>query len=715
MNTSKMPSVSRFTSIWFLSLCLIFVIIFLANFTKSSVSAKPNKQSSTGFNYPNFGDTINTTDLKFVNYAKTVNDSLRLTPASSVKKGAVWHKTKQNVQDRFETIFTFRITNPGGISAEKGADGLAFVIQNSGGGAIGGLGNNIGYQGIRNSLAIEFDTFFNNRPPHSWDRDDPNENHIAVQTCGTGTNSSWHNECTLDITEIDSDMSDGNVHTVKIVYTSGNLEVFLNDMTSAVLSAEVDLSSKLDLDDGTAWVGFTSATGDAWENHDILSWSWLSGGDESLPDLLVDHIEVSQVFLANTDENVEPNEEIPLIAQKLTLVRVYVGVSGADSVNGVTARLYVQDTQDQIHTFEETYGVRYIKAKTNLNPYHPNLNDTINFRIRNVLTGNIKFWAEVDPHKQVSERNEYNNTGGHIQKTFQTAQTLRVNYIPLNYWPVVSWPFADACTLVYLPGRPSDRIHKTHFWAQRFYPTAHVEVKKLDTMNVFKPLLELQGGNCNKKIWENIGQLFGALTDWNRRNGEDSSPYVFGWIKKGAYLGGESVSHFERDSNTGQIIRYLGGPAFGEDHPVRGPRTFAHEIAHLLGRPHTSATVDAGPDNCGNPGTKLPPDWPEEYESAKIQQDGLDINVNQLSRVVKNRNVTYDYMSYCEQDNPSHVWISPWNYSRIYDQLRDEVANLTNEATLNPQPYFLAGGLVYTDATATLDPIWTNYCNQHTP
>ena len=42
------------------------------------------------------------------------------------------------------------------------------------------------------------------------------------------------------------------------------------------LDIEVNLDAMLDLDNGTAWVGFTSATARAWENHDILSWSFTS-------------------------------------------------------------------------------------------------------------------------------------------------------------------------------------------------------------------------------------------------------------------------------------------------------------------------------------------------------------------------------------------------------------------------------------------------------
>ena len=46
------------------------------------------------------------------------------------------------------------------------------------------MGGYLGYQGIANSIAIEFDTFMN-----AWD---PNDNHVAIQSSGPASNSSDH-------------------------------------------------------------------------------------------------------------------------------------------------------------------------------------------------------------------------------------------------------------------------------------------------------------------------------------------------------------------------------------------------------------------------------------------------------------------------------------------------------------------------------------------
>ena len=50
--------------------------------------------------------------------------------------------------------------------------------------ALGAGSGGLGYSGIPNSLAVEFDTFAN-----PWD---PSSNHVAVQSCGTQPNSPMH-------------------------------------------------------------------------------------------------------------------------------------------------------------------------------------------------------------------------------------------------------------------------------------------------------------------------------------------------------------------------------------------------------------------------------------------------------------------------------------------------------------------------------------------
>jgi uncharacterized repeat protein (TIGR01451 family) len=233
----------------------------------------------------------------FLNGSATINGSiLRLTQDQAGQAGSAWFMAQQSVKSGFSTTFQFQFTREGEHTA---ADGIAFVIQNSNLQALGAGGGSIGYAdgglvcgntpcghdnaGIPNSLAIEFDTFNNGAATA-----DPNGNHIAVQSCGISQpNSNAHGEnpfgfpvCIIGgppAIPVPT-MSDGAIHTVVISYTPcadclGTLTVKLDG--SNVLTTAVTLEDELNLtEDGKAWVGFTSATGAAFENHDIRSWTF---------------------------------------------------------------------------------------------------------------------------------------------------------------------------------------------------------------------------------------------------------------------------------------------------------------------------------------------------------------------------------------------------------------------------------------------------------
>lgn len=231
---------------------------------------------------------------------------------TSQRSGAVWWHRKVHIWDGFETNFEFRITNPtqcgGADGICDGADGFAFVISNDdrqeavdsfhgndgwactaadasnavtgsvaytlcaattagGGGMIGCPGDGLGYgestkadsasfnavpsycdAGLKKSLAVEFDTFYNveRRDPkqgkqHWWKNATEyvsyNDNHLGVfMTTDTSYASQpWGSDVTrLTADHSDDDegahygstpsvptMADNLKHTVKIRYTRG--------------------------------------------------------------------------------------------------------------------------------------------------------------------------------------------------------------------------------------------------------------------------------------------------------------------------------------------------------------------------------------------------------------------------------------------------------------------------------------------------------------
>lgn len=184
--------------------------------------------------------------------------------------GGLWHFDKQHVARGFTTSFRFQITDTSGqddAAGATGGDGFAFVIQNSEPAPLGGSGGRLGYDAIKNSIAIEFDTYHNDEPGFG----DPNGNHIAVHTTGTGNNSASHSFAIASNTRIPN-LSDGRAHTVTIVYTDGGLTVYLDDCRTLLLGMSIDIASRIALDNGRAWIGFTASTGSAWERHTLHAW-----------------------------------------------------------------------------------------------------------------------------------------------------------------------------------------------------------------------------------------------------------------------------------------------------------------------------------------------------------------------------------------------------------------------------------------------------------
>ncbi len=235
----------------------------------------------TEFDFPTFE---NPTKIIFVGNATKVSNYIQLNPSSVNKSGAIWYSEPIPVVSGFHSEFSFRMRNGSNNNCEDGsipgADGLAFVIQNFIPYAIGTHGGGIGYDGIPNAVAIEFDTYSNdsNQIENFFD---PNGNHIAVQTAGQKEVSSKHQkQFTLGVaTNIVPLIPDGTIYYSKIEYKERekSLLIYLDTLKDfskpSLVIRDFDLSSIIKLDRGyRAYLGFTAATGCAQESHEILSW-----------------------------------------------------------------------------------------------------------------------------------------------------------------------------------------------------------------------------------------------------------------------------------------------------------------------------------------------------------------------------------------------------------------------------------------------------------
>lgn len=289
-----------------------------------SVASLPAQQ----IRYTDFGSVANLSLNGSVHQATWANQPvLRLTDGnlgySNPQASTAWFNLKQPMAKGFTTYFKFQVHNPAGCCAP--GDGIAFVIQNSsstdstygatGAGltALGVGGGGIGYAGIPNSLAIEFDT-----SQEAWD---PTSNHVAAQSCGTATNGPVHNLGVYTIGQnhnvtsclvnqnpsaINSNVphigvtcdssavcQDGAVHQAVVEYTApknnnpGTLKVWLdpvfikgthtpdkNSVPQINIPYTIDGTGELMLDNGAAWVGFTGSQNGQGQVQDVFAWEF---------------------------------------------------------------------------------------------------------------------------------------------------------------------------------------------------------------------------------------------------------------------------------------------------------------------------------------------------------------------------------------------------------------------------------------------------------
>lgn len=149
-------------------------------------------------------------------HGSACDNRVRLTPAAPTRRGSIWYTTPQKVTHGFTTRFKFQLSarnrfckNLVEAHADQmkgvaltvhydeclravwnstewsqrvlglgGGDGFAFVIHGGDTSVVGDRGNQLGFGGIEDSIAIEFDTYQNK------EFDDVNDMHVAVHAGG---------------------------------------------------------------------------------------------------------------------------------------------------------------------------------------------------------------------------------------------------------------------------------------------------------------------------------------------------------------------------------------------------------------------------------------------------------------------------------------------------------------------------------------------------
>lgn len=214
-----------------------------------------------------FDDFSSTEGLQLNGAAATAVDAagrsvLRVAPAARNQAGSVFSTSPITLANEasFSTKFQFNFNS----QLNGGGDGLVFVVQTVSNTA-GSDGVGIGYAGLGNSVGVEFDNW--NNPSV----DGTSANHVGVDLNGSVNSVARNNDLPVAL-------DDGGDLFAWIDYNGASdlLEVRLDDVdtrpATSLLSFTTDLVGVLG--SPNAFVGFTSATGAAAANHDVIAWEF---------------------------------------------------------------------------------------------------------------------------------------------------------------------------------------------------------------------------------------------------------------------------------------------------------------------------------------------------------------------------------------------------------------------------------------------------------
>ena len=164
--------------------------------------------------------------------------------------------------------------------------------------ALGNGDSGVGYASMRNTLAVKFDTWYNSEDADPW------VSHVAVHSGGEDHGAPSHSSKALGVAYDFADLADDRYHEVVIEYMpsfdlgEGSTTLSMSpgiaaQLTSAqrgnmrytgmlhvhldgrlVLRVPLNLETLLRLEDGSAFVGFTGATGAAYQEHSIMAWQF---------------------------------------------------------------------------------------------------------------------------------------------------------------------------------------------------------------------------------------------------------------------------------------------------------------------------------------------------------------------------------------------------------------------------------------------------------
>jgi Bacterial lectin len=179
----------------------------------------------------------------------------QLTADLKKQAGVVWSATRVDVSRSFTLDAAMYFGTHDGVNnrTNSGADGIAFVLQNQGPGAVGAIGGGMGWSGIFPSIGVAFDTYQNNATSG-----DPPGDYFSLIRDGKVINGRL-----TAPKELGFNIEDGQYHNFTFEWMSPIQTIRVSFDGSVVLTkSAINLTSYVGNKD-SAYLGFTASTGEA--------------------------------------------------------------------------------------------------------------------------------------------------------------------------------------------------------------------------------------------------------------------------------------------------------------------------------------------------------------------------------------------------------------------------------------------------------------------
>ena len=345
------------------------------------------------------------------------------------------------------------------------------------------------------------------------------------------------------------------------------------------------------------------------------------------------------------------------IANRDTLVRVFVGTGSGKKIPGVTGKLCGYNAQGSLLGCIDPQNDPIIAPSS-----ESNLNRTINFDLpSDWAKPGYAYHVMLDPDHMIHESNRTNNrfpSQGSQPFNFAVASALDLMVLPVRYKP---FPTSNT----YLP--KIDNLGYLTWMPEKVLPIPSANYHNHIPYSYYPSTFEQNLNNSTGAGWlqllleltaiHNLEDPTGALNYYGVVNSFDAHGCVTSCISGVSNLGA-----------TGGLLTGVGWSGFGAG-TDDASQTLVHELGHNFGRTHIQCY-----------GNEPKPDIHYPYPGGAIGQWGLDV----LEGILYDPAIYADYMSYC-----SDVWTSDYTYWNIY-YYRKTVLNLAVDPS-QTRTFYISG------------------------